>query len=422
MNKKFLDSMLFAVAVCVVVSIPGFILHKNIEKTTFHGDESGWISSGFYYTNLLLKHDFILDHWRCDKCANFGGAKNLHVGQWLMGIPLVELYQGSGKNFFCFYSWNKALSDNKKEGRVPPDDLLFSARRVSAFFGILCCLIVFLIGYHAGNIWVGMASAIFVTTNPLFVRCATLADTDIYYLFFLLCSSLAILFWVKFFRKRFLILAGIFCGLATSVKIIGLPVLVFMVFICLIYETGLKRLKISEAVGQMAIFFLCAVAVVYMCNPFYWGVNFPLKFPMTFIVWDNAFKNEIARRSVGSVDPGFQMFYQHRFRVFHHDLLLRYANFSVEWILLCEGLILAGAHLIGSFFRKKQDFWSIPFIFFLSNYLFILIFMKLNFDRYYLSTVVAGQFMAAYFVVPGSCLLWKAFLEKKMFAWGRNSA
>ena len=414
MNKKFLNRMLCVFVVCGVVLISGIVLHKNIEERQFHGDESGWISSGLYYADLLLTRDFTVDQWEGRQCGGWGSRYNLHIGQLLMGIPLRESYRGSGQRFFGFYDFGKSLEENKKEGRIPPDDLLFRARQVSVFFGILCCLVVVLIGCYAGGIWAGITAAIVLINNDLFVLCATRAMTDIYYIFFLLCSCLMILLLAKFSQKRFLVLAGIFCGLATSVKIIGLPILIFMIFTYLIWEMNLRTLTFWQVLLRIGLFLFCSVAVVYLCNPFFWNILSFFRFPMMFFDWDTAFKTVDVATNHGPRGQMTWVFGHDRFWAFHHTLgmFLKCAGFSFSWIFVCGGALWVGFRFMASFLRHERDLWSIPFIFFLSNYLFILIFMKLNWDRYYLSTVIAGQFMLVYFMIQGPLFLWKLFIEK----------
>ena len=81
-------SLIFVSLSVVVFLLSGSILFEEIKKTGFHGDESGWISAAYYYTDLLLKHDFEWQKWQGPAHLASWGYMNPHVGKWLMGIPL----------------------------------------------------------------------------------------------------------------------------------------------------------------------------------------------------------------------------------------------------------------------------------------------------------------------------------------------
>ena len=53
-------------------------------------------------------------------------------------------------------------------------------------------------------------------------------------------------------------------------------------------------------------------------------------------------------------------------------------------------------HLAGN---GELSSWSIPLLYFLVDYLFIVLAMRLNWDRYYLPTIIAGKIIVAYGMV-----------------------
>ena len=167
------------------------VLFVNIDRTAFNGDESGWIASGGYYTELVLSRDFDREKWACSECSGWGSL-NLHLGKWLVGIPQTFDGRARGRRFFRFYEFDQSLEENILQGRVPPRDVLRRARSVSVVFGVLCGLLVFTIGHVSFNVYVGALAAYLVVTSDLFISVATRAMTDVHFSFFLLSLCLAV--------------------------------------------------------------------------------------------------------------------------------------------------------------------------------------------------------------------------------------
>jgi hypothetical protein len=82
-RSKWLQFVALGLLVCVASAL---VIFPRIAKTEFSADEPGWISSGYYYTTLAQKRDLDWDKWFCRECEGFGRL-NLHVGEYLFGIP-----------------------------------------------------------------------------------------------------------------------------------------------------------------------------------------------------------------------------------------------------------------------------------------------------------------------------------------------
>lgn len=426
-RKPRLTFVALTAAVCF---ISGSVLFSRIKGTEFHGDESGWIWSAYYYTNLLLKRDFDLQKWECDPCGPWG-ALNMHVGKWLIGIPLAMDPETRGRTFQRLYNFDKSLQVNVTEGRLPPRDILLRARTSSPIFGVLCCVLVFAIGYVAYNAWVGFMASILLLANEQFVRYATRAMTDIHYNFFLLALCLAVLMLSKIRNKKHAVLFGSLCGvlagLACSVKVTGILIggSLFVGVAVLLFRR--KKLYIKEIALSFGSFALSALVVIYGLNPYFWiswkdmqgkaviqelrilsddfksgdlrfdgarerypHVYSVLKFPLMFPRWSRLMDTQTEFRSSGWGD--------NRFLSIHKRLFLEYASFPFEWIFFMIGILL-----YIPYFRNRyavltvpqNDRSFIPLLYFLINYLFILAFMKLNWGRYYLPTIIADRLMIA---------------------------
>src|ERR1700761_1667795 len=168
--------------VCVVSAL---VLFPRTRTTEFSGDEPGWIASAYYYTTLAEKGDLDWDKWFCRECQGFGRL-NLHAGQFLFGIPMnLELKKGS-QPFAGYYDVEHTYQRNFQEGLVPSPEILVQGRTVSAFFCVLCCFMIFAVGFWAYSPWVGLIAAGFLLANATFLKLAGQAMTDCFYNFFLL--------------------------------------------------------------------------------------------------------------------------------------------------------------------------------------------------------------------------------------------
>src|ERR1700742_3950092 len=164
-RSKWIQFTALGLLVCVVSAL---VIFPRISRTEFSDDEPGWIASGYYYTTLAQKRDFDWDKWFCRECQGFGRL-NLHVGEYLFGIPMKIEKDSASPAFFGFYDVEHSYEDNLRDGLVPPREILLQARQVAAFFGVLCCLMIFAVGFWAYNPWVGLVASGLLLTNSVFL-------------------------------------------------------------------------------------------------------------------------------------------------------------------------------------------------------------------------------------------------------------
>jgi 4-amino-4-deoxy-L-arabinose transferase-like glycosyltransferase len=258
------------VAVVVLASV---VLMGNVQRTRFRGDESGWISAGLYYTDLLVTGHASWEQWACPSCGAWGRL-NPQLGKWLVGIP-VSVYSDlrlQGARFDRLYDFDETLEENMANGRVPSSDLLFAARRASVVFGVLSCALLFAIGYASANLATGLLAAGLMLTNRIFVSSATSAMTDIHYLFFLLCLAMAALWLVKrpSTARWAAVACGVFAGLACSVKLTGIAVGGLFFLLVVAYSLISRRLSARQGIGLLGWFLLAALVSVIALNPYFW--------------------------------------------------------------------------------------------------------------------------------------------------------
>ncbi len=438
-NKLIIPVILF-ISIALLASST---LLENVEKTEFHGDESGWISSGYYYSNLLLEGDFEWEQWKeCSQCGPWGSWYNPHLGHWAIGIPLKVFAATGEPEFFGFYNFQKSLGENKKEGKIPAQNTLLRARSVSVVIGILCCLMIFTISYYSNNLWIGSIAAILLLSNNLFVTLSTQAMTDIPYNFFLLCACLTSIFLLRQSRLRYILLIsclyGSLIGLASSVKITGVVIGGSYFFMVMLYKVFVCNLNVKNTVKCLAVFSISTLSIIYLINPYFWpslkeisiretiqevatyskekqaktiqkenisheypqlsNFSHALEFPRMFGRWRRLL--DIQLKGDKSAQWG-----ENRLKKFHETFLRESSSFPNESYVLVLGIILLGKKLINSIYRKELSKCAVLFLYFGVNYVFILLFMSINYDRYYLPTIIASKIIVAIGIYEASRLI-----------------
>lgn len=420
------------------------LLFSKIGETSFHGDESGWIASGNYYSGLLLKGDFRRENWICQECGPWGSL-NMHLGKLLIGIPLRIVSHETDQEFSSYYDWGQSLEENLKGGTVPPEEILLQARRVSAVFGMLCCLLVFAFGYFSHSVWTGLIAALLLLINQLFFESATRATTDVQYNFFLLFQALSTFLILKGRKKSHLMLAtacsSVLAGLAGAVKVTGILIAGCLFLAVVLYEGILGKLQKRDIALSITLFSLLSVLTVYVLNPYFWpsfnAINakaiiyefqslskelaagevresirerYPqlsnlsniLEFPNMFLRWKHLMESQKTVFKSASWNGN-------RFASLHQRLAgaivqkiggleaahRLHPSFLLEWILLIIGIATCCNALGSSLSNKEIAPLFIPFLYFVINYAFILTFLELNWSRYYLPTVIASKVLVA---------------------------
>ena len=424
----------FVVGLLAVALLATVVLYRQAPLTPFDGDETGWISSGVYYTDLLLARDFAWDKWQCRACGPWGGL-NMPLGKWAIGAPLKLYYAATpgAVPFMRFYDFERSLAQNQAEGRVPPAAVLAAARLACAAFGVLCCLLLFCLGYWWLNRAAALLAVVLLLLTDGFVQQATRAMTDVHYLTFLLAGGLASGLLLQRADRRGLvaaaILAGLAAGLAAAVKVTGILVGGLVFATLLAYVAALHRLRLRTALRAAALFLVVAIAIVYLLNPFFWpdwqqldatallhdarsllaaavsgqlgaapiSQSFPqvghlthiIEFPQMFLRWRAFMQTQLP---IGDwTEP--------RLLAIHRSLFVNLAAFPFEWVLLLIGAAAAGRRVIAAWRRAQTAPALAPLVFFAVNYFFVLFLVQLNWPRYYLPTAVAGKLLVAYGIV-----------------------
>ncbi len=437
---------LFIILFFALYSFACINLISYIEKNEVFVDEPGWVSSANYYTNLLLHGDFQHQKWECTQCENWGSL-NPHLGQWIIGLFLKVQVPQQEPVFFNLYNFQISMDENIKQGNIPPRQILLPARSISAIFGILSGFLIFFIGYFSNNKWLGGIAALLLLGNQLFITLSTQAMTDVYYNFFLLCGCLSSVFLLRRCQDSNSLLVssiyGCFAGLASSVKITGLLLAGLHFVLIILYIKMTCKLPIKNAIQYLAVFFFSALIIIYSLNPYFWpsfkeingeqvikevktiysevktgemktenmqekypqlsNLSHPLEFPYLFVRWNKLMDNQLKNYA--------WTWKENRLRVLHESLFIGLSTFPLEWCFFCIGMFFYGRTCVNAF-HKRQLIKSVsPFLFFLVNYVFILAFMKISWDRYYLPPIIASKLIVAAGIYQTYTLIYAFILQ-----------
>jgi hypothetical protein len=242
------------------------------------------------------------------------------------------------------------------------------------------------------------------------------------------------------------VLAGLLTGLLCSVKVTGMLLGGGMFLGILLVRRLTVGIGGRQARRCMLAFAATSLIAVYGLNPYFWpslrefdagaavtelktlhrdirsgelpsegrrelypqlaNLSHVLEFPRLFLVWRAYTERQ------ESIRPG--MWEGNRLLTLHRRLLGTYSTFVLEWAFLGIGLAVGFSRLLRSLRSKIVDPVVLPIWYFAVLYLFLLLFVNLNWPRYYLPTTIAIQLLAGLGIV--STL---AFAQRKLrVLWG----
>jgi 4-amino-4-deoxy-L-arabinose transferase-like glycosyltransferase len=424
----------FLVLGLLVCAVSALIIFPRVNTTEFSGDEPGWISASLYYTSLMENRDFDWNKWFCQDCQSFGRL-NLHAAEFLYGIPLKIEQPNGTPPYFGFYLVEHSYEQNQREGLIPPPALLHQARQIAAFFGVLCVLMIFAVGFWGYNPWVGLFAAGLLVTNSVYLKIATQVMTDVFYNVFLLAVYLTLIFFMKAHtRKAMLVycgLAGLFTGVAGSVKITGLLIATGCFLGALAWRSWRERESIRQLALPLATFAVASLVIVFLLDPFFWpsydqrvwqegkafahdvstkkvvlwhrvdlenaafaypelrNLTHPIEFPLLFFRWSHIMKRYVKNGWAEWNGPRLPVLHK---TLFQHLVPLGWELKSSLYMnvvaVLLAALTFAGIYyLLRS--AKTDSRYVVLLLALACNYGLIILFMSLNWDRYYLPTMIA---------------------------------
>lgn len=403
-----------ALASVVIAVASAWVLFSGIDRAPFHGDESGWISSGMYYSKLLFAGDFSREKWECDGCKTWG-ALNGHVGKLLIAASYFTCSPSNPCIFGGYYDFFMSFEENQRRGQVPPEHILRRGRYSAAIAGVVCCLLAFAVGYTVGEpkLLLGTLCSGLVLSAEIFRLFANRAMADAFYNLFLLTQLLAATVIVKSGNERNMVgrfaMAGILTGVTTSVKpsgfLVGVPLFGVIAAYRLGVGTGYKQPENGRLFFvSVMTFLITTLVVIYALNPTFWPSGLSdlwrlMGFPEVLLAWDRYMALE-------DVGLGLGEWKGHHVVDIHRSIFVDYSNLIVN-VFFLVGLLLCMRRCLLSMRRGVADVSFVPVIYFVCNYALLLCFLRLNWDRYYVPVEISMRVIAAIGIAGVAAILWR---------------
>jgi hypothetical protein len=147
-----------------------------------------------------------------------------------------------------------------------------------AFAILTACLIYGYLKKRAGTVY-GLSGALFFLTVPVIVKLSITAYVDLGVIFFSFASLLLVIKWLnKDFKKRYLLLSGVMCGMALGTKysaIVALALISLFIPFLFSRNTADKKRLFSRSLLHFMVFFLAAIVLFspWMVRNYYWKGN-----------------------------------------------------------------------------------------------------------------------------------------------------
>jgi hypothetical protein len=194
-----------------------------LDRMSFHGDESSWISEGITSTQLILQGRFGDPFWLTGP-----DWYQPPIAKYLIGFTLLLFGVREG-NWVYWGIWE-----------IPPDQVLAIARLPIAVMGALTCVLVFWLGKELKDRWTGLIASLFLAFHPLWLASSRRAMCDVPAVFF---STLSVLtFWlaIKNLKSRtktliYFAISGIAVGFAIDSKYTSAATFLVLIFSVLIF-------------------------------------------------------------------------------------------------------------------------------------------------------------------------------------------
>jgi hypothetical protein len=195
------------------------VLEAARPRVGFHGDESFWIATSRYF-GLIVQADFDNDEWD----ENYWTLTQPPGYRYVVGAAL--LLNGYDLNQLNRpYRWSDDLSDNRRKGRVPTNDVLQATRRVSVVFGAGAIAMLYLVGVQLGHPIAGLIGAALLLGSDYsrehFVRAMSESTFALFLLASMGLSLRAFRRGAGQFGRANAVSTGILLGCAMTTKLTG---------------------------------------------------------------------------------------------------------------------------------------------------------------------------------------------------------
>jgi len=223
----------FALCFVAVFVIAGLAQFWALDRMSFHGDESAYLTMSIRATNLVLAGRWNDPQWHDN---NLLGAEAPPVPLFLLGFGLRLFGIQSGE-------WPFWLSPNPT---VPPPHVLLIGRLLISLTAYATLFVVYFLGKELKDAKTGLIGVLLFGLNPLWLISSRRAMTEAPAILF---STLAVLLLFTGIRKRSkkdLALCGMSLGLAINSKYNALFLGLILVCYCCLWFAVNRRNPNSE--------------------------------------------------------------------------------------------------------------------------------------------------------------------------------
>jgi hypothetical protein len=308
-------------------------------------------------------------------------------------LNTYNFYQGTNEPFKT--SWVSSYSSNPPVKELPPIiheriKPILSLRAVAVFFSVLTICIILLNCFLFKNEAYGVICLGLLVFNTNYINLTSRAMNEPILIFFFNLALLVTLLLnlTNSIQKRIflLIVLGIVAGFSFSIKLNGIITILFGMIISSITLKKTIFLSIFSPVVILCI----AFGIFYILNPFIWGS--PIK--NTRFIWNYRFEQfnnqqiEFSQRALTSpleriLRTNEKLFFGNE----RYTTLSQISRVPLDYFFWCIGLFfLLMEHLNIKDKIKKERIIQF-FIYILLLTLFTILFIPLDWDRYYLPLV-----------------------------------
>lgn len=278
-----------------------------------------------------------------------------------------------------------------------PNIVYFMGRCVSAVFGVVTVLLIYLIGRRFYSEATGLIGAFFLAINPVHTLNSHFFKSDIATTFFILVALLFMLHYVENGRRKHFIWAGVFSGVAFSTNYYG-----GFLLIPLIVSKGLHALRRRKPLGPVLREYDTFLSPLVMI------VVFLVLSPFIFLDY-HKFLYHFHRMLFCDRVNLYQTMVQHGFSDYSFQKPLVYSlRFGLRHAMGIVPALLSVASVIYLVLRRRPV--DLCLVLFVLVYFFFINTGKAVFIRYYLGIVPLLSLFLAEMLVA----VWKRFLGK----WG----
>ncbi|MEW6738678.1 MAG: glycosyltransferase family 39 protein [Nitrospirota bacterium] len=253
----WLDSTMIFIVIVILLLISLHALTKINRYAKWHGTESmenvkSWDKLAFILCFILLLHA-LFNLMGALSPPTEADSLNFHLS-----ANKIFITQGY-ISFIPYFPWNSPSN----AGMWSLLGLLLGSDRLpqifNYFFGIIGTAALYDLGRRLGNSMIGLIAAAMYYTSTFVTECSSSAKTDLLLTYYVFVSFSAFIEWQRERKPQWLILSGIFTGLACATKYQGLfwlAAFAFGVFLVIITD---RELLITRRVYSITLWILFAM-------------------------------------------------------------------------------------------------------------------------------------------------------------------